>query len=211
MVVEKLSKAFTAMGAEWVMWLMIGLSVVSLAIVVERWRSLRSQEKLGLKLWKDYIDGWMARGGTRAEILAKANELAAQYPCLEGELVKLLVNQKTTDREELQLIAQSFLGKERLLLEKYMSFLGTVGSNAPFVGLFGTVVGIIHAFDILGQSMQTEGAQVLSGAIAEALVATGVGLMVAIPAVVAFNYFQRKIRMIMGRAESLANYLLSLK
>ena len=90
--------------------------------------------------------------------------------------------------------------REKLRLERNLAFLATLGSNAPFVGLFGTVLGIIKAFhDLAGN--QAGGPSVVMAGISEALVATAVGLMVAIPAVVAFNYFNRRVRSFMCKVE----------
>ena len=98
----------------------------------------------------------------------------------------------------------------RLRLERRLAFLGTLGNNAPFVGLLGTVIGIVQAFHQLeraglGGSASTD----IMGAISEALVATAIGLAVAIPAVAAFNYFQRRIRTTLGNAEALEHIVLS--
>jgi biopolymer transport protein ExbD len=81
-------------------------------------------------------------------------------------------------------------------------------ANAPFIGLFGTVLGIIRAFHELGQSAADAGAAVMSG-ISEALVATAVGLMVAIPAVVLYNTFQRRNKDLLARVESIAHLVLA--
>ena len=98
--------------------------------------------------------------------------------------------------------------RERLALEKHLGILGTLGNNAPFIGLFGTVIGIIKAFADLAKN-QGGGAAVVMSGIAEALVATAVGLMVALPAVVAFNIFQGRIRRTMGRVDALAHMILT--
>src|SRR5207237_520616 len=80
--------------------------------------------------------------------------------------------------------------QERMRYEKRLAFLGTLGANAPFVGLFGTVLGIIRSFhDLAGGSMQNT--QAVMAGIAEALVATGFGLIVALPAVATYNAFMR--------------------
>jgi biopolymer transport protein ExbB/TolQ len=86
------------------------------------------------------------------------------------------------------------LARARASLERGMNFLGTLGNNAPFIGLFGTVIGVIVAFEELGSAAAQAGSMgnVMSG-IAEALVATGVGLFVAIPAVIGYNIFQQRI------------------
>jgi biopolymer transport protein ExbB len=82
-----------------------------------------------------------------------------------------------------------------------------LGSNAPFIGLFGTVLGIIQAFGVLGQK-QANGNSVMTG-ISEALIATAVGLFVAIPAVVAYNVFSRKLKLLLTDCESVKDYFLS--
>jgi biopolymer transport protein ExbB len=90
-----------------------------------------------------------------------------------------------------------------------LAYLGTLGSNAPFIGLLGTVVGIIMAFDALGSGTATaETSALLMASIAEALVATAIGLAVAIPAIVAFNYFQRRIKTITTNSEALGRVLI---
>jgi biopolymer transport protein ExbB len=102
--------------------------------------------------------------------------------------------------------------RQRLKLEHRLSFLGTLGNNAPFIGLLGTVVGIVMAFDRLGEGradgQQAVPTEVMSS-IAEALVATAIGLAVAIPAVAAFNHFQRRIKVISANADALTKLLLA--
>ena len=107
------------------------------------------------------------------------------------------------------------LALQRLRLERGLAYLGTLGNNAPFIGLFGTVIGIILAFEKLGQAGAMAGAASGSApgevmaSIAEALVATAIGLAVAIPAVAAYNYFQRRIKSILAATEALSKLLLS--
>jgi len=102
---------------------------------------------------------------------------------------------------------------QRMRLERRLGFLGTLGSNAPFVGLLGTVIGIVQAFEqlqVAGAANGSGGAMNnVMGAIAEALVATAIGLVVAIPAVAAFNAFQRRIKRVLGNAEALRHIVLS--
>src|SRR5512147_2187153 len=90
-------------------------------------------------------------------------------------------------------IAQASMIRERQRYERALSFLGTVGSNAPFVGLLGTVIGVILAFAELGRNPKG-GLEVVGPGISEALVATAVGLLVAIPAVVLFNWFKALLK-----------------
>jgi biopolymer transport protein ExbB len=103
---------------------------------------------------------------------------------------------------------------QKMRLERRLAFLGTLGNNAPFIGLLGTVIGVVEAFEHLGQeaagASNAAGApQQVMAAIAEALVATAVGLGVAIPAVIAFNYFQRHCRSVHANTEALSRVLMS--
>jgi biopolymer transport protein ExbB len=105
---------------------------------------------------------------------------------------------------------KSYLGEERLRLEKGLTVLATLGSNAPFVGLFGTVLGIIQAFGELGQNSAGSGGTAgVMTAISEALVATAIGLLVAIPAVAAYNTFSRQLRQLLSESENLRDQLVA--
>jgi biopolymer transport protein ExbB len=166
---------------------------------------------VGALLWKEQILNWM-KGDALPDSQDKLKELAEKYPCLEADLLQVLITAKTSNRNELDPLMASFLAHKRIELDKNLGFLGSMGSNAPFIGLFGTVLGIIKAFHDLGeQNMESGGAQSVSSGLSEALVATAVGLLVAIPAVLFFNFFNRKIKMIVARAESLGNFVISLK
>jgi len=140
----------------------------------------------------------------------QVGELLKKYPCLEAGLLETLLVSKKSDKHDLSLLMASYLGRKRVELDKNLSFLGTLGSNAPFIGLFGTVLGIIKAFHDIGSGSGGEsGAQNVSLGLSEALVATAVGLLVAIPSIIFFNFFQRKIKTIIARAESLGQFVIS--
>jgi biopolymer transport protein TolQ len=94
-------------------------------------------------------------------------------------------------------------------LEKYLTFLATTGSTAPFIGLFGTVWGIMTAFQNIGQSGSASLAVVAPG-IAEALIATAIGLVAAIPAVMGYNHFQQKIRVLVSEMDSFSTEFLNI-
>ena len=102
----------------------------------------------------------------------------------------------------MQEIAQASLIRERQRYERALSYLGTVGSNAPFIGLLGTVIGVIISFGELGRNPKG-GLEVVGPGISEALVATAVGLLVAIPAVVLFNYFKAQLKTRMNNTDFL--------
>jgi biopolymer transport protein ExbB len=98
--------------------------------------------------------------------------------------------------------------KAKLAMERRLAFLGTLGSNAPFLGLLGTVVGIVRSF----QALDVSGGKVSAGLMAEvgeALVATAIGILVALPSVAAFNTFQRVIKVRLARAEALGRNVLA--
>jgi biopolymer transport protein ExbB len=107
------------------------------------------------------------------------------------------------DRQELlERHLRQQIQKEYSSLESGLAILASVGSTAPFVGLFGTVFGIIHALSAIGKSA-TASIDVVAGPIGEALVATGVGIAVAVPAVLAFNFYVRRLKV---TAAELDNY-----
>jgi biopolymer transport protein ExbB len=170
----------TLHGAAWVLWLLVALSVVSLAIMLERWWYFRTH---------------------RPAPAALANDVRT----LLVEAVGPEVLEHEPPAEELAAAVEGAKAHEKLRLERNLAFLATLGSNGPFIGLFGTVLGIIKAFhDLAGGAMASGGATVVMAGISEALVATAVGLLVAIPAVVAFNYFSRRIKVRMAEVEWMA-------
>ncbi len=206
-----LFNAFTLLGSEWIIWVLLSLSVISLAIILERFRNLHHQERVGALLWKEQLETSMKNIST-LPTSPQAVQLAKKYPCLESTLLETLLAAPPMDKGDLELLMISYLGRKRVELDKNLAFLGTLGANAPFIGLFGTVLGIIKAFHDIGQNSASGiGAQGISIGLSEALVATAVGLFVAIPAVMFFNFFQRKIKTILARAESLGNFVISIK
>jgi biopolymer transport protein ExbB len=194
--------AFTLFGSEWVLWLLLFLSVVSVAVMVERAIAMSgkapSLQDIGDKLLK-----LLAAGDVKGVREALG---APRTPEVRVALAGLAALSKSrTSAVEAMASARSH---ERLNMERHLGVLGTLGNNAPFIGLFGTVLGIIKAFADLARN-QTGGAAVVMSGIAEALVATAVGLMVAIPAVIAFNIFQGRVRRTMGRVDAMAHLILT--
>jgi len=194
--------AFTLLGSEWVLWLLVLLSILSVAVMVERGIAMSGRlidfEGLSAKL----------QGAIAAGDVLGARELLGEPRSPEVRVALAGLDQLsrgTTPAVEAMASARS---RERLALEKHLGVLGTLGNNAPFIGLFGTVIGIIKAFADLAKN-QGGGAAVVMAGIAEALVATAVGLLVALPAVVAFNIFQGRIRRTMGRVDAIAHMILT--
>jgi len=120
--------------------------------------------------------------------------------------------QETTAEQAKEAMAAESIAQKRLLEQRF-SFLATLGANAPFIGLFGTVVGILQAFDALGKATVSAGnamaPQTVMSSISEALVATAIGLAVAIPAVFAYNMFERRVRAALDDAEIISLELLA--
>lgn len=195
-------------GAEWVLYLLILLSVISFAIIFERLAFYRSAMK-GLRDFRSQVRK-QAGSGDWKNVADAARARLVERRDLETEMTLALAEHNSTGAaktEVLTEVAHDSVERRKLEWEKNLATLATIGSNAPFVGLFGTVLGIIKAFkDLSNQS--AAGAQAVSAGISEALVATAVGLLVAIPAVVAFNLFNRKVRSAVGEAESLKSFLI---
>jgi biopolymer transport protein ExbB len=194
--------AFTLLGSEWVLWLLVLLSILSVTIMVERAIAM-SGRLVDYEAVTGKLQEKIAAGDLKA-----ARELLGEPRSPEVRVALLGLEQLsrgTTPAVEAMMSARS---RERLALEKNLGVLGTLGNNAPFIGLFGTVLGIIKAFADLSKN-QSGGATVVMAGIAEALVATAVGLLVALPAVVAYNIFQSRIRRTMGRVDTMAHLILS--
>lgn len=134
-------------------------------------------------------------------------EWASQGDTLHAGTARVILQTASNDASQVDRAVKSYLSLERSHLEEGLTILATLGSNAPFIGLFGTVLGIIQAFGALG-AHHTDAADIMAG-ISEALVATALGLFVAIPAVVAFNVFSRRLKSIIVKSEALKDLYLS--
>ena len=175
------------LGSAWVLYLLIALSFVSLATMFERWLYFRKQDDPALRerLTKALL----------SDDFAQAERALRDSRGVVGEVLVGGLRFKAGGADAVSDAVDSELGRVRPELERGLNLLGTIGNNAPFIGLFGTVLGVIQAFQQLGAAGANKGAamgNVMSG-IAEALVATGVGIFVAIPAVIAYNVLQKRI------------------
>lgn len=208
-MIERIKDVMVSFGASWILWLLMVLSVVSLAIMLERaWVYWSLRDDIA-RLMRDLGDR------LRADDLAGAKSLLKGSPSAEAAVVLAGVVEadRGADSAEEAMMGAAALQKARL--ETRLAFLGTLGNNAPFIGLLGTVIGILMAFDDLKKSMSAAGSQAqmagggVMGSIAEALVATAVGLLVAIPAVAAFNSFQRIVKTTLTNTDALSHVLLA--
>jgi biopolymer transport protein ExbB/biopolymer transport protein TolQ len=188
------------LGSSWVMYVLLGLSVLSIAAMVERWWFFRKGNDEDVDELGDRLTDLVERGEHEtAEALLKKSKT------VEAAILAKALRWTHGGPDAFERAVESELQKKRKELDRGMNLLGTLGNNAPFVGLFGTVIGVIDAFAHLGAGQDKAAmANVMSG-IAEALVATGVGLFVAIPAVVAYNVFQKKVAEIEDNVGGIAN------
>src|SRR5690349_3378470 len=193
---------FALLGAEWVLWLLVALSVISIAIMVDRalWFRGRDADTAAAadELKKAFAAGnhaelarrWRASPSIPHQVAARGLEAAEHGAAAAAEAM------------------HGERARWRRMADRNFIVLGTLGNNVPFVGLFGTVLGVIKAFDDLKTSKPDSQSLVMAG-IAEALVATAIGLLVAIPAVAAYNYFNRRLRVVLGGADECAHAVLA--
>ncbi|HEX2732738.1 MAG TPA: MotA/TolQ/ExbB proton channel family protein [Polyangiaceae bacterium] len=211
-LVEWIQRLMTNFGAEWVMWLMLGLSVISVAVMLERgWFYWSLRDDLG-RLAQDL------RKALRQNDLEAAKKQLEASPSAEAAVVLAGLLEADRGPRSAEEAMQGASALQRMKLERRLAYLGTLGNNAPFIGLFGTVIGVVQAFEKLGDqkvvaaaadAAQVSAPQEVMAAIAEALVATAVGLVVAIPAVAMYNVFQRQARSILANTEALSRVLLA--
>lgn len=186
-----------------VLWLLILLSVLSIGMIIERFLTLK-------KVGDD-----SSRVRARVKMALQSNsvedfeDLAKDPSSLEGRAASFAMRHiKESGSKGLEEIFNTFVLTERPELEKFLAFLATIGSNAPYVGLFGTVLGIMKAFNDLSVTSEA-GQQTVMAGISLALVATAAGLFVAIPATVAYNYFSRKVRGVLQSLDSVKELCLA--
>ncbi|MEM7447924.1 MAG: MotA/TolQ/ExbB proton channel family protein [Myxococcota bacterium] len=201
MNIEENVNKLADLGAGWIMWLLVVLSIGCLAIVLERaWILWRTREREADRVNLEAL----LRNGDHSNALKSARQMQG----LTARIVADGLVHANSGPKAIEERAAAESEREKLRLEERLGFLGTVGNNAPFVGLLGTVIGIIRAF----QEMSRSGAGLTSGLtaeIGEALVATAVGLLVALPAVFFFNLFQRTIRRRLARANAAAREVIA--
>jgi biopolymer transport protein ExbB len=197
-------KGFTLIGGDWVLWILIFASVLSVTVMIERliyfWRNRTPVER--------FIEPFAERLN-RGDINGAA-ALADVTKGAEARIAKVALANFNEGEQAVEQMMASRKVAERLRFERYLMILGTMGNNAPFLGLFGTVLGIIKAFHELGQAgNNAAGATTVMSGISEALVATAMGLLVAIPAVIAYNYFSKKVKEFAANAETVERIILA--
>ncbi|WP_428050246.1 MotA/TolQ/ExbB proton channel family protein [Candidatus Avelusimicrobium caledoniensis] len=186
-----------------VLILLVLLSVYSISVILERFFRLRSSISLSRKLLSYCYHPIHSENYQKVEEACR-KEMVKDTPAahLMGELVAA----RNRTPAELEKISANIIDWETAKLQRRLSVLGTLGSITPFIGLFGTVIGVMHAFkDLSANTAAAGGASVVAAGIAEALVNTAAGLFVAIPAVIAYNYFLSKTNYFAKELENAAN------
>lgn len=201
-----LSKAFVEfaqLGADWVLWFMMALSIISVGVMIDRWLWFRSRE-IDTETFNREMRGAFERG--------ELEHLQTKYKDNPAIPVQVALRGLAERDRGPASVAEAMHGERarwRRSADRNLMVLGTLGNNVPFVGLFGTVLGVMNAFLTLSSKAADAEKQTFD-TIAEALAATAFGLLVAIPAVAAFNYFTRRLKVLMGAADECAHQVLLL-
>jgi biopolymer transport protein TolQ len=206
---------------QFVLLLLLGFSVGSLAVILYKARQVRAARRQTERFLEIFWEAKNLAAINTASLELKESPVAHVFRSGYQELLRLTRGKKpgnpgeaaeSTDLggiENVERAMRRATNQEITRLERALTFLATTASTAPFVGLFGTVWGVMNAF--LGLSTeQTSSIQAVAPGIAEALIATAVGLAAAIPAVVAFNHFARQIRVLTADMENFSAEFLNI-
>jgi biopolymer transport protein ExbB len=204
MLVDQLAQFLESMGAEWILWMLLALLLVSIVVMIERALFFRRHKVDSVALSKQVLAA-VREGGP-----AKARDQLKDVGGMTGGVLRAALEAWDDGVDAVEEVVQAAIVRERTAYDRWLPVLGTLGSSAPYIGLFGTVIGILTAFAALGSGL--EGAELkgkVMAQIGEALVATAVGLGVAIPSVVAFNLFKNRIKVMAADSDSTARLLLA--
>jgi biopolymer transport protein ExbB len=177
-----------------VLYLLLLLSITSIALIIERFLTLK---KISQASQESQV---LLRKALETSNFGLVKELKGSTSLEARTISVILEYYKKRSDQGLDELFNSHVLSIKPQLERYLNFLATIGSNAPYIGLLGTVLGIMKAFHDLASQTEAGIQSVMSG-ISGALLATAAGLFVAIPAVMAYNYYQRKVRSILSNIE----------
>ncbi len=195
-------KAFALLGGEWVLYILLGLSIWSIAVIWDRFFLFKKKVQ-DTELLEERVPDLLSKGNIK-----EVQKLVENTASPAGAILKVGLANLSAGPEALGQILESQRIHEKMVMEKNLLVLGTLGSNAPFIGLFGTVLGIIKAFNDLALA-GTSGPTVVMRGVSEALVATAVGLLIAIPCVATYNYFQNLVKLSLANSDRLSGLLLA--
>ncbi|MBI4396735.1 MAG: MotA/TolQ/ExbB proton channel family protein [Elusimicrobia bacterium] len=195
-------KTLAYAGGEWVIYMLILSSVLTVAVIVERYL-VSHKEKKYIKALRGRLASPLENGD-----LQKAAQASQETPGAVARILSAGLRHASAGPSAVEEYISAARSEEKRFLERRLLILGTLGNNAPFIGLFGTVLGVIKAFHDLAETASA-GPEVVMQGLSEALVATAVGLLVAIPAVMAYNYFQKGVNDLLSESESFERLLLA--
>ena len=202
MDIQQKLTGFAMMGATWIMWLLVALSIGGIAVALERAiyliRTSENVRKLKVQILALLRQGDVA--GARQRLERSSSHVAV--------IVAAGLQDPGDGAASAEERMSGAMQIAKLRMERRLAFLGTLGSNAPFIGLLGTVIGIICAFHSLNDSAGKVTAGLMAD-VGESLVATAIGILVALPAIAFFNTFQRIIKVRLGRADAFGKEVLA--
>lgn len=205
-MLSELFLRISLLGAEWILYVLMFISLISVSLIINRILFYQFSSRGLVDFRRDVRQAIEKKDWDKAKKITQTRAKNSTTD-FETSLASTLLEESSRDSEVLSELAQDSLLRTKVSWDKNLSMLATIGSNAPFVGLFGTVIGIIQAFHSLSQQAET-GVQGVTAGISDALIATAVGIFVAIPAVVAFNYFQRKVKNAVSEAEAFKSFII---
>jgi len=186
------------------MYALLFCSLLSVTIFLERIIYYRKRSQTSRAEFMARLRGVLQKGGIK-----KALEICKETLAPFSNVVSSGLQLHSHQEREIANAMERAITIETAKLERYISIVGTIGNTAVYIGLFGTVLGIIRAFHDIAAA-KAGGMSVVIGGVAEALVCTAAGLFVAIPAVIIFNYFTRKVGHFMDDMELCASELMDL-
>ena len=189
--------------------ILIAASIFSWALIFDKFRLFKRIEKSTSSFEDKFWKSRSAESFYNTLTNRDKDPIANIFQSAMAELIKTKSKSSSVQSMRVTRVIEISADKEIKLIEKHFTFLATVGSTAPFIGLFGTVWGIMKSFQSIAISRNTSLAIVAPG-IAEALFATALGLLAAIPAVIAYNKFNSDSKKYMGRIENFSKRFISI-
>ncbi len=189
--------AYSSIAHEVILWFLILLSVLSIAVMMERFFFLKKALDESTLILSEMVAALESGRNAHMKLIYDKYALLPMGGVLR-QAWDCVISKSVNGLEEL---LNAYILNQKIKLEGRLGFLATLGSNAPFLGLLGTIFGVMESFKALG-SLEASVDVVMVG-ISKALVATAIGLIVAIPAITAYNYLQKKWRMIINNMESM--------
>ena len=189
--------------------ILIAASVYSWALIFEKYKLFKKIDKSTTSFEEKFWKSRSAESFYNTLINKNKDPIATIFQSAMVELIKTKSKSTSVQSARVSRVLEISADKEIKLIERHFTFLATVGSTAPFIGLFGTVWGIMNSFQSIAISRNTSLAIVAPG-IAEALFATALGLLAAVPAVIAYNKFNSDSKRYSGRIENFSKRFLSI-